>query len=551
MVVGASFYVTRSRGEPRLVAVGMLRNHTGNTELNPLADMATGSIVQHLAQNGQVDVVDLRRLPGAESARGDTQQSPRTLSEKLAREAGAGKLVTGDIYSKGDSLLVQMQIVSSADGHVIQQLDPVVTPAANAYLLLDRLRDGVTGAVTALADTLYLPWSTAHSRPPKYAAFQEFMQGLDAIVHTGVKPAVEHLRKAVTLDTGFVEAKIWLLEQVSMMPDQREYVDSISRAALAQRAGLGAFDQVSLDRELAFLSGRWEEAYDASRRLVQIAPTTPDARVYLAQSAMATRRYAEALSVMHGIDRSKGWLKDLPQLWQWDLQAHRLYGDAQGGLTEWRQLRARLPEDYPACAAGLPLLAMTGREADVDALLRECSSMHGAPRTIDRPLEIVGRVYRRAGFSDASRRAFERALSIRSPLAAADPRRARGVADLDCELGNWNKAYEILRQSPDSGDADYQTTLGVVAAHVGDTSVVNKSLRWIEGWGRRSRATGEDKMDRAFVVLASGDRQGALRLLRQSMVEGVAPPWNAWYIRYELAPLRGDPQFEEMLAPRS
>lgn len=545
---GVWIYVSRSREQPGLVAVSLLRNRTGDTALSSFADVATGSIVQELTHSGHVDVVDLRGAGGPVSGR-DSFNATGT-SRSLARDLGAGKVVTGDIYSKGDSLLVQMQIVSASDGRVLHQLDPVATRLTNSYALLDRIREGVTGAVAALADTLYLPWSTAHSHPPNYAAFQEFMQGLDALVHTGATPAVAHLKRAVALDTGFVEAKIWLLEQASMFPEERAYVDSISAAAFAQRAGLGQFDQVSLDRELAFLAGRLETVYGAARRLVAIAPSTPDAQVYLAQASMATRRYPEAIAVLHGIDLTKGWLKDLPQLWDWDLQAHRLNGDAAGGLAEWRRLRARLPHDYDACSAGVPLFAALGREQEVDALVHECLVLPGAPPTMDRSFLIAGRVYRRAGFSDAAQRAFNRALTIRTEAAKVDSSRLRRVAFVQCELGHWRLAYDILRVSADTSNLDDHIALGVAAAHLGDTATVTKTFRWIDQWRHREAPHGQDKMGRAFIMLAGGAREEPLRLLRQAMDEGAAPAWNAWYVRFELQPLRGDPRFEEMIRPR-
>jgi len=550
-VAGFWSYRARVSEHPQLVAVGLLRNQTGNRELNPLADIATGGIVQQLSQSGQIDVVDLRSVGTRNDQRQDSAASSGAQASKLAREAGAAKVVTGAMYRRGDSLLVQMQVLSANDGRVIQQLDPLVTPITNSYLLLDRIREGVGGAVAALADTLYLPWSTAHSRPPNYAAFQEFMEGLDAVVHEGVEPAVLHLKKAVALDTGFVEAKIWLLEQASMVGSERRYVDSLIVAATAQRDRLGAFDQLSLDRELAFLAGNWPAVYGAARRLVAIAPSTPDAQVYLAQASMATRRYSEAISVLHGIDPTKGWMKDLSQLWQWDLQAHRLNGDAAGGLAEWRGLRARLPNDYGACAAGVPLLATLGREQDVNALVSECARIKGAPARTDRPLEIAGKNYLRAGHPAAARRAFERALAIRTSAAGADHRRVAGVAILDCELGRWRQAYEALETSTDTADLDFQTLLGVVAAHVGDTATVKKALRHIDQWNLREPPQGQDKMARAFIALAGGDRREALSRLKEAMNEGVAPAWNGWYLRFELEPLRGDPQFEEMIAPRS
>jgi tetratricopeptide (TPR) repeat protein len=372
------------------------------------------------------------------------------------------------------------------------------------------------------------------------------MQGLDALVHQTPQVAVDHLQKAVILDTEFVEAKIWLLEQADVLGNQA-LVDSISRAAVAQRSRLGAFDQISLDRELAFLHGRWEDAYSASRRLVAIVPNTPDAQVYLAQAAMATRRYPEAVAILHRIDRKKGWLKDLAQLTQWDLQAHRLMGDDAGAVKEWREAFNRAPEDYGICNAGIIVLAAAGKEQEVDALIQQCAGLQGAPQTVDRAYEVAGRGYRSRGHAAAARRAFERALAIRTAVAKADPRRRRGVGLLQCELGEWQMAYETLRSSYDSSSLDDRTALGVAAAHVGDTVTVNSTLRWMDEWRRRETPRGQDKMSRAFIAVARGDRGEAIRLLRQSIEEGAAPAWSAWYVRFELQPLRGDPRFEELI----
>lgn len=546
IVVAGMMYLNRTRERPGLVAVGPLRNRTGDTALGPLADLATGNIVEQLTQSGQ-DVVDLRRFPGRQAPGSDSSSE---TTRQLARELGAGSVVGGDIYSRGDSLVVHMQIVDASSGRVLHQLDPVAAPLTNSFTILDRLRGGVNGAIAALADTLYLPWSTAHSRPPNYAAFQEFMQGLDGLVHQSAQRAVAHLEKAVALDTGFVEAKIWLLEQADLLGD-RTLVDSISAAALAQRDRLGPFDRISLDRELAFLNGRLEESYSAARRLVAIAPKTPDALIYLAQAAMATRRYPEAIQVLHHMDRTRGWLKDLSQVWQWDLQAHRLLGDAAGAMPEWRRVRARIPDDYGACSAGISLLASLGREEDVNALIGECAGLSSAPPTMERAYEVAGRNYRSRGHAAAARRAFDRALVVRTAAAKADPRRRRFLGVLQCEVGDWRAGYGNLKATADTSSIDDRVSLAVASAHVGDTATVNATLRWIDQWRRSIPARGQDKMHRAFIVLARGDRNEAIELLRRAIDEGTAPAWSAWYVRYELQPLHGDPRFEELVRPQT
>ncbi|MFN2602922.1 MAG: BTAD domain-containing putative transcriptional regulator [Gemmatimonadaceae bacterium] len=536
--VGGFFFMRNSETaraltpKPGIVAIGSVRNRTGDAGLNSVAQMATGNIVQQLSQSGQVGVVELRGAQTAEST-------------------GADKVVRGDMYRKDDSVFVQMQIVDAKDGRVLQQLDPVGSPLMNAYSLLDRIRDGVTGAVAALADTLYLPWTTAHSRPPKYAAFQEFMQGLDAIVNQSPPDAVGHLKKAIALDTSFVEAKIWLLEQADGLPGQQRLIDSVKVAAMAQREKLGAFDQVALDRELAFLAGHWEEVYTASRRLAAIAPETPDAQLYLAHSAVATRRYTEAIAVLHHIDRSKGWLKNFAPITFWDLQAHRLNGDAASAVAEWRRARARDPQDFGICNSGVMLIASLGREQLVDSVVATCANLPSAPPSADRAWELAGRGYRSRGYLTEAKRAFERSAALRAAAAAKDPRRRRGLGLIECELGNWKDAFENLSAAMDTSNADDRVALAVAAAHLGDTATVNRTLRWISEWKTRENPRGADSQARALVVLAMGKKEEALSLLQRAIREGSAPAWNAWYVRFELGPLRGDPRFEQLVRPQT
>ena len=337
---------------------------------------------------------------------------------------------------------------------------------------------------------------------------------------------------------------------ITFLSEERTLVDSIKMAAIAQRDRLGAFDQLALDRELAVLDGRLEDSYTASRRLVAIAPTTQDAQVYLAQAAMATRRYQEALRVLHRMDLTKGWLKDLSQLRQWDLNAHRLTGDIAGGLVEWRRLRSRAPDDYVTCNAGILLFASHGREHDVEALIERCAKLPGAPANTSLAYAYAGGAYRAQGHGDASVRAISRTVSSWNESPVTDAGRQRALGVLHSTLGDWTTAYRYLRADADSATLDGRIALAVAAAHVRDTATVDATLRWLDGWQQRAPRHGADKMFRAFILLAGGNRDGALALLSKSLDEGVAPAWNRWYLRYELQPLRGDERFERLIRPR-
>jgi len=544
VAVSGSWFPAHVRIDSTVVAVSPLLVEAGDSSLKSVAAIATEGIVQQLSQSN-AGVVDLRNSNA-------TRDSGAVGSELRAnaRDAGAGKLVGGRMYAKGDSLFANVQISDAYSGRVLHQSDTYASPASSPLLIQARLRDGVAGAVAALTDTLYLPWSKAHSRPPNFAAFQAFMLGLDALVQQGPEQAVAHLKRSIALDTTFVEAKIWLMEQADMLPEERGLVDSLQRAALAQRGNLGEFDRLSLDREIAFLNARWEEAYAISRQLVRIAPDTPDGYIHLANAAMATRRYAEAVRTVHSMRGSKGWLEHLGMITGIDLISHRLDGDLEGALAEWKKAREARPNAAPLCINGLVILASLGREAAVASTVSECMGLPGAPRNAPYvPWAKAAQGFRSQGNVVAAKRYFERALAAVAVSKMPEAQKQWQSGLMYCELGEWARAFEHLRASMDSTDVSARATVAVAAAHVGDTAFVSETLGWMDAQHRKMRTRDRDMSDRAFVVLAQGKRDEAIALLQQAIKEGRNPSQNTWYVRFELDPLRNDPRFQEMIRP--
>src|SRR5215211_9261693 len=97
--------------------------------------------------------------------------------------------------------------------------------------------------------------------------------------------------------------------------------------------------------------------------MVSLSPDLQDAQVLLAQTAIATRRYREAIKPLHHAKNGKGWLSRHAQFWIWDLQAHRLMGELDVALREWRAARAALPTNFNICAEGVFILGELGRDA--------------------------------------------------------------------------------------------------------------------------------------------------------------------------------------------
>jgi DNA-binding SARP family transcriptional activator/tetratricopeptide (TPR) repeat protein len=535
VLLGRSLFAKGPPVQPGLVAIGEFENRTGDTALNALARLASSRVVEVLTQAGHGGVLDMRAGPT-----GSPLASRDVASQ--ARRGAAEFLVRGALERRGDSLLLVPQIVVARSGAIQLQLEPISALLASHEQMMDEVRERLGGAIVALGDTSFPLWRTGRSRPPRYSAYHEFKQGIDALVNIGEKPAILHFAKAMELDTVFAQAKLWYLEQASGVEKAR--ADSIRSVLVGQRATFFAYDQVATDRQLAFIDGRLDDVYTAARQMVRLAPDVPDAKMLLAQASYATQRFREAIEVLHAVRYAPAWFGGLNQRRTWDFNAHRLLGDLEGGITEWRRAVAEFPDRADICAQGFPLLAAAGLESAVDSLLNACQELPDARMDTDRHLATAGRNYRMNGHHAAAERAFRRALTIRSALAATDGRPKFGVATLHVELGEWQAAYDILRALPKRED-DHRVTLAVAAAHVGDTVIARETIRWLETTSKREGA----EMNRALVQLALGHRDSAIASLRAAIASGVSPGWNAWYLRPELLPLRGDPRFEELIRP--
>src|SRR5437879_13467147 len=61
----------------------------------------------------------------------------------------------------------------------------------------------VMGALATLFDSRLSLWAKATGQPPTFAAYQEFIQGLDRMVQFDSRGAIQHFRRAAQEDTTF------------------------------------------------------------------------------------------------------------------------------------------------------------------------------------------------------------------------------------------------------------------------------------------------------------------------------------------------------------
>jgi DNA-binding SARP family transcriptional activator len=572
--LAASAIAVRHRtGTPLVIAVAAPRASSGDSAIARVNSLAAVTLAQQIVQTHRSSVIDLRVW----SANANTHSASAAEDVALARRAGADRVLTSEIDRAGDSVLVRMQILDTKDGRVSDQLDPVTAPRGQAEEIIDRVRDEAAGAVAALADTAYRAWAVAGARLPGYAAYSEFKMGLEAILHAwhpqaeGPEPAIEHLRNAARLDTTFLQAKVWLLAEADLDPSRKRFADSVQAALLKQRARGGPFDQASIDEIVARRAADWEGSFQAARRMVTVAPSVQDGHVALTRAAMATRRYAEAIRTLHQLAELKGWLSELNELWQWDIQAHHLTGDDKGALAHWKELRSSRTPETGYCPWAIPSLVALDREAAVDSLVAECvkTDPYPAPNIPDRIYfdNVLPEYVARRNLA-AARRVVARIRPEFERYAARMPPKAHDLAYMECMLGEWETCYTHLRASIDTSRTTFldMRRLAVAAAHVGDSAMANAALRWFDA-NAPNEHRGWTPMFKAMIVSASGDKIGAAGLMAQAMNEGVAPcgcEWQSWpnhwgrgpewfsnwHSMWELQPLRGFRAFDLLVRER-
>src|SRR5438093_1035234 len=269
--VGAAVRLLRSSGwhlNDRRVVVAVIENHTGDPTLDNVGHMAADWVTQGLAQTGLVEVVP--SVSVMSSSRTPGGHGPGHLDavgiQTLGRETGAGTVVSGAYYRQADSIRFQVQISAAKDGTVLRALDPVAGPISQPLAAVEALRQRVMAALATLFDSRLSLWAKATGQPPTFAAYQEFIQGLDRMVQFDSRGAIQHFRRAAQEDTTF---RLPLIFAAHEHMDLGEYAtaDSIAHAVARSPGRLAPLDQHYLTWVLAQSRGDRQRALETALEL--------------------------------------------------------------------------------------------------------------------------------------------------------------------------------------------------------------------------------------------------------------------------------------------
>jgi TolB-like protein len=534
--------VPQVAARPRVV-VGMFENRTGDPRHDLLGFMAADWITEGLQRTGAVDVVPtLTALGAVRFLREDS--SATDLVRALARETGATLVVSGAIYQNRDSLVFQAQLANASAGRLVGAVEPLRTEESQAVDAIQQLRARLMGLLALSLDDRVLQVE----RPPTYAAYEAFSEGMDAYVRNDYGPAVEAFEKSYAADTTFV---LPLLYAAFSYVNRREHAaaDSVLRVVARQRSRLNEHDRYWLDYQVAELAGDAPTALAAIRRAAELAPSSK-ASYNFAARAYENRQPVPAESALRRLSPDvgpmRGWLP------YWDLLTSALHaqGKHRAELTAAREARRRFPDRFAAFLPEARALAAARASSELEELWATATGRTNATATEAATLayEIATELWAH-GDSSASGPWFSRAYGAVTPLTATpnaiDARwgRARAAA----RLGRLEEAYELNQALAvsDSARRDYYLGfLGVVATNLGDRGRAHALLEQLAG-DVRPYTFGEPRFQAGRIAVALGDLERATELLASAQLQGY--PYDMDFHRDPtLVRLRGLPIFRQL-----
>jgi tetratricopeptide (TPR) repeat protein/TolB-like protein len=544
---GLAFALTRSDGglDRNRVLVVAFDNETGDPALDPLGRMAADWIARGLTETGMMEVVTpTSALLVARDAREGGVPA-------LAAGAGARTVVTGVYYREGDDLQFQVQVTDAGRGRLLGTLEPVSVPVDSPTVAMATLRARVAGFLALRFDRRLDTGAVRLAVAPSFAAYREFMDGLELIMlrqdHTA---GLSAFARSAELDPDFMAPRIWMIVAQFNLAN-RAATDSLVRMTEPLQERLEPFDRAMFDVVRALHESDHATALHAARRLAQMAPGS-EWQYQLGVSALRAGHPTEAVRALRSTDPARGLLREWPAYWLVLGEARHVLGQHRQELREVRRGRQLLPDHVAMIRAEGRALVALGRPAEAEALVQRLVLMQPSPgQSPVAAIREIASELRAHGHPEAAGRAYLQAIAWYSARPAAERDRQRAaLAGTLYEAGRWDEAralYEELAAAGASGPAGIGR-LGVIAARGGDVARAREAERRLEGWDEPF-TFGAPTLFRARIAAQLGEVDRAVLLLRQAFAEGVA--YGSWlHADPDLDPLRAHAGFRELVRPR-
>jgi tetratricopeptide (TPR) repeat protein/TolB-like protein len=554
VLVGGYFVFFRSAEpllEADLVAVAVFDNETGDPALDPLGKMISQEITQGLTRTSLVRVVHselvLRHAGNPGPAGGSSQGSSPGLG--LARETGAGLLVSGSYYLQGESVRIRGQVIDPASGEVLAPLSPTVGSGEDPGPAVAELTQRAMAAVAQRFNPRLGDLVDVVPEPRSFAAYQDYSAGMDAFLDREMRRSIDHFNRALQEDPTYADALLYLAVAHWNVNEYR-VVDSILAIVEADLANLTPLQRSHAELVRAWTEDDREGAYRAAKAGARIA-VSGNWGWQVAREALRLNRVQEALEVLLSIDPEAPDIRGWADYWRLLTGALHGLGRHEEELEQAERAVVLYPTSLGVLQDKLEALAALGRMDEVRELLDGLGGVHWERQAGGR--HVGGLELKAHGFEEEGQAYLEEALTFFTARPAEErrPERVRRVyARYLYDAGRWDEAgrlYEVL-SSEDPEYLEYLGRLGTLAARRGDAEEARRISQALESLGGDD-VGGDYTGWRARIHSLLGEEDEAVRLLRSAHQRGY-PYSTAIHLDIDLFPLRGYPPFEDFIRPK-
>jgi serine/threonine-protein kinase len=565
LIVLAWFFFFRIKEpvlDPNLVLVTVFDNQTGMETMDPQGRIAADTIAEGIAQMDEMEVVPVSALPEMEQSPAREQAGFMTVAQiqELAKQAGAGIVITGSYYITGEGVQFSAKITDAQSGKLISSVsselglskktDSAFTPYLD-YII--NLRQRVMGVLAARLDP-YMA-EILSERPPTYEAYQEYRLGFEYFSRN-YNRSLQHYQRANELDPTFMYPLI-AITTIHSNNNRYEEAQALADKINQQRDKLTDFDRFRLDARIYSLKGDWQQVVNVLRQAERNFPNSFAILDSIGVFCNRLNHPQEAINSLLKID-GEAISKTTAATSSWYigrlLEAYHMLGDFEKELDTIQNAEELFPDRmWPA--SRVRVLAALGRVEHVQRLVDDSLaglSKAGSPSSV--LLEAVEEL-RVHGHMGEAQNIADRLTDWTQKQMPNDPSedQLRGLADRFYLAKRWDGAYEIYKQLAENhadsyNHINYIAKLGCIAARKGNRE---EALRISEELGSVDRPYifGRHTYLRACIASLLGEKQQAVDLLHQAMREGLSYSINV--IRdQDLLPLKEFPPFQEFIKPK-
>jgi tetratricopeptide (TPR) repeat protein len=542
-----------ARLSAKRVLVLPFENRTHDQRFDAVGAMAADWIIQGLTQTGVMQAIPLAtalayaRDPSWKPAAG---VSPESLGS-LAKELGAGTVVSGAFYLSGGRLQMQAEVFDMREKKLLGAVEPAEASTEQPLEAVHALRQRVMGMLAMHLDPRSAPVASVVNLPPSFEAYQAYIAGQERLLVRDFHGAIAFFEQAAVASPTFFQPLL-LAAICRINLGEHAEAEAIVKRLVQERKHLGPLEKTMLEELEASQRGDIMGQLLASRKAAELAPMS-GATFEHGRNALRAGRPREAIEALRRLPSDSPIVRDwVPYWWVLSLSQH-LLGDYREELESLRQARQLHPNSlWVVSAQGRASIAL-GKTDDLERLREDSLALHGES---DSPAGLVmlewASELRWHGDAERSRTFVRHALEwlrVRSGKESESVAHRSILASalfLDERYDDAQAALaRLASEKPEK--IDYQVALGMVAAKKGDRARAESISRRLEELDR-PYLFGAHTRGRAAIAAWLGEKDRAVALMREALSQGQV--WAGMHADYLLLPLWNELPFRELLKPK-